>query len=900
MAGKVDLTTSIKGIEKVRAGLAEIEKGISGAGKVADTNTQKFRAFGDSLISIGKELTLKVTAPIVAVGTAAVLMASDAVAAERRFSAVMGDMADSARAFSDELRKNLNLDRDDVTKTVAAFQQLNESMGLSQGASFEMSKGLTQISFDLAAFFKVSQSDVLDKLKAGMTGATKTLKDLGIVVDDNTIKQFAWQKGIATHGKELSKAQEALATYLLIVEKSKKMHGAAAAAMDDPIVKLQLISNKLKDAARDVGLVLMPILSKFLDTVAMPFVDWAQGVVQAFRDLSPETQNWIIGITAALAALGPALIALGTFIKLLGAMKIGLALITGPIGLIVVGFATLVAAGIHLYKNWDTVTSTLLDLWLGVKIGLLSIIDKILIGFSKLANFIPGLGKKIDEARKGLATLINENQTRRASNTLLTEMEKQKKKLDELAANAKKTATENNNLGKSAEEASEVLAKEAAAAKAAADQLEWMEQAIKGTLPEQEYMIALSEKAVEVLNNNKSAIDAYSAGIDHLGLLFNAGLIDVETYTLAIEKLKEEFEKTESQEKFRESVKTLFGEFNEINAQATQQLKDNLKSTFEDIFTNSKSIGEALKDFFDNIGTIILNRLAAIAADAVWDLIVGRLSGVTTAIDAAVNAAANAVFGNAAAGAAAGGTAAAAAEGAAAIWGGTTAGAGAGATAGAAGAGGTAAASALAPVAAIAAAAYLAYNAFHNDRMSNPERAQLISTLSGADLTETVVGRISIARPHFSERQLMGDIGFGMKPKDFVGSQINFNQQQWSNYVNNTLAPLIAGMGQDAQRQLLSGLMIEKWGRGQIEKFIGTDIPGFQTGGSFITSTQRLIRVGERGPERVTVKPLGHRSEGAGGGVTNVFNGPVYLDEIAMDKFQRGNIAALQREARRL
>ena len=113
------------------------------------------------------------------------------------------------------------------------------------------------------------------------------------------------------------------------------------------------------------------------------------------------------------------------------------------------------------------------------------------------------------------------------------------------------------------------------------------------------------------------------------------------------------------------------------------------------------------------------------------------------------------------------------------------------------------------------------------------------------------------------------------------------------------MPPALSGLTDPAKRQILLGLFVQKWSSAQIEAALGLDIPGFATGGSFVTTTRRLIQVGENGPERVTVRPMGHRSEGAGG-ATNVFNGPVFFDDIALDKFQRGNLRALEREGRRL
>lgn len=70
----------------------------------------------------------------------------------------------------------------------------------------------------------------------------------------------------------------------------------------------------------------------------------------------------------------------------------------------------------------------------------------------------------------------------------------------------------------------------------------------------------------------------------------------------------------------------------------------------------------------------------------------------------------------------------------------------------------------------------------------------------------------------------------------------------------------------------------------------GFDIPGFATGGSFITSGPRLFVAGENGPERVTVSPAGTPASmgGSGGNRTSVyFTGPTVFDSITARRFSR-------------
>lgn len=60
---------------------------------------------------------------------------------------------------------------------------------------------------------------------------------------------------------------------------------------------------------------------------------------------------------------------------------------------------------------------------------------------------------------------------------------------------------------------------------------------------------------------------------------------------------------------------------------------------------------------------------------------------------------------------------------------------------------------------------------------------------------------------------------------------------------------------------------------------------GLQTGGSFIAASPTLLTVGERGPERVSARPI--NAGGGADGVAITFNGPVILDDLSLGDFAR-------------
>ncbi len=109
-------------------------------------------------------------------------MAMDAVESENLFEESMGGMADSAREWSKQLRKDLGLNEYEVRKNVATFNVMFDSMGISEDAAYDMATGMSQLAYDMASFYNLPTEEAFQKLQAGITGEAEPLKRLGILV----------------------------------------------------------------------------------------------------------------------------------------------------------------------------------------------------------------------------------------------------------------------------------------------------------------------------------------------------------------------------------------------------------------------------------------------------------------------------------------------------------------------------------------------------------------------------------------------------------------------------------------------------------------------------------------------------------------------------------------------
>lgn len=130
------------------------------------------------------------------------------------------------------------------------------------------------------------------------------------------------------------------------------------------------------------------------------------------------------------------------------------------------------------------------------------------------------------------------------------------------------------------------------------------------------------------------------------------------------------------------------------------------------------------------------------------------------------------------------------------------------------------------------------------------------------------------------------------------------NEGGFDSYAPNTFYPLILSTWGTGDELLYEEINRMKEDLEQVEgastpdelAALGT-LPSFATGGSFVTTGEQLIRVGEAGPERVDIRPVNTIAEGmgsGGGGITVVVERAYGIDDLA------GQVGeALERRIRR-
>lgn len=332
----------------------------------------KMKTVGGSFSNVGKKLSLGVTAPLVGVGTAATKMAMEAVESENLFEVSMGNMAGTTRKWSEDISKSLGLNAYEVRKNVATFNVMLNSMGLTEQESYKMSTSLTKLAYDMASFYNLKPEEAFEKLRAGISGETEPLKALGINISDTAVKTYALKEGIIKQGQAMTDQQKISARFGLIMKSTSKAQGDLAKTMDSPTNKIRVMKQQAEQLGIQFGQILIPVLEKLMATI--------KPIMDRFQGLSKSQQQLIVKIGLLVAALGPVLSIVGKILTVGGSLAsifgkaskaIGdaggaMKILTGPVGIAVIAITGLVAVGVLLYKNWDTIKKKATELWHGI------------------------------------------------------------------------------------------------------------------------------------------------------------------------------------------------------------------------------------------------------------------------------------------------------------------------------------------------------------------------------------------------------------------------------------------------------------------------------------------------------------------------------------------------------
>lgn len=198
----IDTRMDTTGVQK---GVSAIKQSFDGLG----STVKKIGLLIGGVFAVGK---------LVQFGKECVALGSDLAEVQNVVDVTFTTMSDKVNEFAKNAMTSAGLSETMAKRYVGTFGAMSKSFGFSESQAYDMSTALTQLTGDVASFYNISQDLAYIKLKSVFTGETETLKDLGVVMTQSALDQYALANG---YGKTTSAMteQEKVALRLAFVQK---------------------------------------------------------------------------------------------------------------------------------------------------------------------------------------------------------------------------------------------------------------------------------------------------------------------------------------------------------------------------------------------------------------------------------------------------------------------------------------------------------------------------------------------------------------------------------------------------------------------------------------------------------------------------------------------------------
>lgn len=362
---------------------------------------EKFKAAGDKMSSVGQSMTATVTAPIVGMFTLAASGASDLEENLNKVDVAFGKDAQAVKDWADGATAQFGLSKNAALEATSLFGDMGTAMGLTTGDAADMSTKLAGLAGDLSSFKNIDVEQAMSALKGVFTGETESLKGLGIIMNQTNLKQFAEDTGLVYD--ELSQAELVTLRYNYVLENTKNAQGDYARTSDGTANSIRTLQATVSNLTAELGSALLPIIT--------PIIQKITEFAKSFSGLDEGTKNTIVTVGLVVAALGPLLAVVGNVVSVIGtimtmapALSAAFAALTGPVGIVVAAVAGLIAIGVALYKNWDTVVASAKKLMQNLQTAFNNIRSTVSNVFNNVRNTISSV---MSAAQNAVSSAVN-------------------------------------------------------------------------------------------------------------------------------------------------------------------------------------------------------------------------------------------------------------------------------------------------------------------------------------------------------------------------------------------------------------------------------------------------------------------------------------------------------------
>jgi len=384
------VTIIVDGVDNTKDALNSVQKNLKDTEKKSESLGDKLGSLGKNSFNAGKKMTLFATTPIVAMGGFAVKSGAELASLEDSYKR----LSDNTGIAGDEMLKKMQ----DVSMGTIGNKDLilaaNKAMSLGVVKDVDGMATIMEVARVKGQNMGLSMTQAFDDLVTGLgRGSAMILDNLGITVKVGEVNE-KYAESIGKTVQELTAEEQKQALVNAVIGQGKEELEAMGEVQITNKEKMEKFTASMTNLKDELGKKLLPIVTSLIEKATV----W----IEKFSNLDDRTQKIILVVVGLVAAIGPLLMILGTLGMAIQGIGIAFTVMTGPVGLVVLAIAGLIAVGVLLWKNWDLIKEKASQFWQFLKDVFGDGVDWVGDKVNKMIGFFDNLIEKIKSALEWL------------------------------------------------------------------------------------------------------------------------------------------------------------------------------------------------------------------------------------------------------------------------------------------------------------------------------------------------------------------------------------------------------------------------------------------------------------------------------------------------------------------
>lgn len=230
---------------------------------------------------------------LVQFGKASINLASDLQEVQNVVDVVFGESSSQINNFAKNALTAYGLSELSAKQYSSTIGAMLKSMGLTQDQVLGMSQSITALTGDMASFYNLDSDVAFQKIRAGISGETEPLKQLGINMSVANMEAFALSQGITKSYQKMTQSEQALLRYNYLLSTTADAQGDFARTSNSWANQTRILSEQWKSFQSTMGSAFISVL-----TPVVQMLNWVIAKLQIAANYFKAFVEAITGIKA--------------------------------------------------------------------------------------------------------------------------------------------------------------------------------------------------------------------------------------------------------------------------------------------------------------------------------------------------------------------------------------------------------------------------------------------------------------------------------------------------------------------------------------------------------------------------------------------------------------------------